>query len=515
MRFSKFQIFELWFAILLFTGCISVSCTKNNGIDNSIKIPVTKNEISYSPTLLSADLEVGNPGKGYYQWSTFAFISSLPKFDINKRFSWRELETSKDEYNFAPIDAKLAALKKGERFSLRIMPLNIGFSSYKDGADVPRYIIDEKLGWIYPQRFGSSDSVFVPDWNNEVLLARIEKFVEALGKRYDNDPRIAWVETGMYGNWAEWHCYPIQYPDATGKYQFAPPNATYVYAPKDAAGKQYREGTIASKRRIFYAHATAFPHTQLIQSTSDLPVLFEALNTSTANPIGMRRDSWGNVDFTNITMYKTYVPTTTEWNLFNNRWKTAPFYAENWGGKFTTDADMVSQLEHYKVSAIGFGNFGSWDWSLVPSALKEPYLKCGRRTGYRYQISQVDVLVKDSTFNLTTDWKNVNIAPTYENWLITAYIVKPETGELFSPVMDIPVNLKLLLSYSQATIKSNISIKLKAGWKNEKLLKMRILVKDRQEYLLPMNLDMTGRNADGSYNLFSIEISNGIASLKI
>ena len=515
MKSPKFQNTVLLLALMHLAGYILASCMADSGLDDKTEISVKNSELSFSPVTISPDLEVGNPGKGYYQWSTYAFISALPKFDINKRFSWRALETSKDVYNFAPIEEILAALKKGERFSLRIMPLNIGFSPYKDGADVPRYVIDEKLGWTYPQRFGSSDSVFVPDWNNEALLVRIEKFVQALGKRYDNDPRIGWVETSMYGNWAEWHCYPIQYPDATGKYKVTPPNATYAYAPKDAAGKQYREGTIASKRRIFNVNAAAFPHTQLIQSTGDLPLLFEALNTTTTKPIGMRRDSWGNVDFTDITMYQTYVPTATEWNLFNNRWKTAPFYAENWGGKFTTDADMVSQLELYKVSAIAFGNFGFSDWSLVPAAQKEPYLKCGRRTGYRYHISQVDVQVKDSTFNLATDWKNVNIAPTYENWQINAYIVKPASGELFSPATAIPVNLKMLLNYSEAAVKSNVSLKLKDGWKKEKLLQMRIIVKDMQDYLLPMNIDMKGRNADGSYTLFSIEIANGVAYPKI
>ncbi|MHB9141831.1 MAG: hypothetical protein ACYC25_08160, partial [Paludibacter sp.] len=159
------------------------------------------------------------------------------------------------------------------------------------------------------------------------------------------------------------------------------------------------------------------------------------------------------------------------------------------------------------ISGIGFGNFGM-DWALLPKAQQDTYLKCGRRVGYRYQIQNVNAQIKDSTIDVTTAWQNVNIAPTYENWDIQAYVVN-DSGELFSSLVTIPVNLKLLLNDLTAPIKDSISLTLKAGWKNEKSLQMRIIVKDHDNYLLPMYLDMTNRNTDGSYNLFPIEVLNG------
>ncbi|MHB9142336.1 MAG: DUF4832 domain-containing protein [Paludibacter sp.] len=476
--------------------------------------PVLLTKNSFTPTIISSDIEIGNSQRGYYMWNTTAFLSSLPEFDTYDRFSWKQIEISKDVYDFSIIDTKLAALKAGQRFSFRIMPLNTCCSQYKNGAEVPDYIVKEKLGWYYSHAYAGSDSIFVPDWNDPKLLNRMEKLVEALGKRYDNDPRISFVEIGLYGNWGEWHCYPIEYPNALGHYEHPNPTHPYLFAPimkdpQDTTRQKYREGSFKSKKRIFYSYVKAFPHTQLISLTSDIATLSQFLSIKTEKPIGLRRDSWGDPSFTILNAYQKYKPTAAEWNIINNRWKIAPFFAENWGGSFTDDKDMVKQLELLHISGIAFGNFGS-DWSQLDKKKQVSYLKCGRRVGYRYQISKVDVQVKNSILDLTTVWKNVNIAPSYDKWIVQAYVVEPETGKLFSSIVNIPIDLKLLLDSSTAPIQSSISLKLNAGWKKGKDLQVRLIVKDHANYLLPMNLDMTNRNTDGSYNLFPISVLTGI-----
>jgi hypothetical protein len=242
-------------------------------------------------------------------------------------------------------------------------------------------------------------------------------------------------------------------------------------------------------------------------------MLFEALAMTTPIPIGLRRDSWGNPDFADITMYKSYKPTAAQRSLFNERWKTAPFLAENWGGKYTTESDMISQLENYHTSAIAFGNFGVTNFTQLAADQQAGYAKCARRVGYRYQISNVSIQLKDSTFSLGTSWKNINIAPTYENWLIQAYIVNAETCELFSSPVTLNVNLRQLLTEATPAIQNSISITMKAGWKSQKQLQLRIIVKDPNDFLIPMYLDMSKRNTDGSYNLLNIGVFEGKAYL--
>lgn len=48
---------------------------------------------------------------------------------------------------------------------------------------------------------------FTPDYGNEALLESLTEFVIALGKKYDGDPRIAFIHLGLLGFWYV----PIQY----------------------------------------------------------------------------------------------------------------------------------------------------------------------------------------------------------------------------------------------------------------------------------------------------------------
>ena len=509
MPSKRLKVNYFLFVILFFNNFLLFS-------SNEIKVPVVNPsadkeiEYSFTPAVISPNIEIGNPQRGYSKWGNTPFLSSLPLFDTSLRFSWKQIEKTKDVYDFSIIDSKLSELKAGQRFSFRIMPLNTCCSQYKNGAAVPDYMIKEKLGWCYPHAYAGSDSIFVPDWNDSEYLNRVDKLLEALGKRYDNDPRISFVEIGLYGNWGEWHCYPIEYPNALGYYEHPSTNpyfsAPIKKDPQDTTRQKYRVGSLESKRRIFYAHVKAFPHTQLISLTTDLATLSEFLSVRTEKPIGLRRDSWGSPFFTVLSKYQKYIPTDAEWNIINNRWKIAPFFAENWGGCYTNEKDMVKQLELLHISGIGFGNFGS-DWSKLETNKQDGYLKCGRRVGYRYQICKVVVQVKNSILDLTTVWKNINITPTYDKWLVQAYVVNPETGKLFSSKINVPIDLKMLIDSSAAPIQSHISLKLKPGCKKESQLQMRIIVKDSAGYLLPMNIDMEGRNTDGSYNLFSIYVN--------
>jgi len=50
--------------------------------------------------------------------------------------------------------------------------------------------------------------VVTPDYSDKRLRAALARFIEALGNRYDGDPRIAYVTAGLLGTWGEWHDYP-------------------------------------------------------------------------------------------------------------------------------------------------------------------------------------------------------------------------------------------------------------------------------------------------------------------
>jgi len=44
-----------------------------------------------------------------------------------------------------------------------------------------------------------------PDYSDENLKTALNKFVAALGDRYDGDPRVGFIQVGLLGFWGEWH----------------------------------------------------------------------------------------------------------------------------------------------------------------------------------------------------------------------------------------------------------------------------------------------------------------------
>jgi hypothetical protein len=78
------------------------------------------------------------------------------------------------------------------------------------GQKMPQYLIDQGIEYRnYPDRPGSS-----PFYGDPILLEAMEQFVRALGKRYDGDKRLSFVQAGLIGFWGEWHTSPYRFvPD--------------------------------------------------------------------------------------------------------------------------------------------------------------------------------------------------------------------------------------------------------------------------------------------------------------
>ena len=47
-----------------------------------------------------------------------------------------------------------------------------------------------------------------PDYDHPQMVVAMERFVSAFGKRYNNNPSVAFIQLGLLGFWGEWHTYP-------------------------------------------------------------------------------------------------------------------------------------------------------------------------------------------------------------------------------------------------------------------------------------------------------------------
>lgn len=82
----------------------------------------------------------------------------------------------------------------------------------KRPTGVPAWLVADGLKmrrWNGPDtREGAAETDRTPDYEDPRLRSALKRFIAALGKRYDGDPRIGFVTAGLLGSWGEWHTHP-------------------------------------------------------------------------------------------------------------------------------------------------------------------------------------------------------------------------------------------------------------------------------------------------------------------
>jgi len=362
-----------------------------------------------------------SPMRGFYGWHGGIIPLPHPSTDGYQRFTWADLEPREGVYDFSKIDTILAQMPTGSRLAFGILMMDTCCSAH-NGDDVPSYLMKQMPKGFRikadPGNYGHVDTVYVPDWNSPYLLERWQKLFAALGKRFDGDPRIAWIDLRGYGNWGEGH---LAGANAYHWTQFP-----YDDPAVNIHGAE--RGTLASRFSLVDAIIDAFPRTQLIAMTDDKEVLVHALKRSPL--IGMRRDSWGANMFGESLLGDL---TGLDRDLVLNRWQTAPFIVESYGWEKVFEAGLdgiVKQVEDYHISAIGNGNFNVEQWSDLPPEKQNALLRSGDRAGYRYV--PVSIRYRQTTtcpLELELGWRNDGVAPVYEPWRIHVRLTSTDTRE--------------------------------------------------------------------------------------
>ncbi|MFT4075170.1 MAG: DUF4832 domain-containing protein [Asticcacaulis sp.] len=365
---------------------------------------------SLPPPAIDSRPLLTNPLRGLYGWEGGIVPLPRPSSEDYQRFAWADLELREGVYDFSKIDAALNRMPKGNRLAFGILMMDTCCSGHK-GDDIPPYLkAHMPKGFRIkadPGNYGHVDTVYVPDWNSPYLLDRWQKLFAALGRHFDGDPRIAWVDLRGYGNWGEGHV------AGANAYHWS----QFPYDDPAVNLNGAAPGALDSRIALVDAIIDAFPHTQLIAMTDDKAVLVHALKRSPR--IGMRRDSWGARMFGESLLGDL---TGLDRDLVLSRWQTAPFIVESYGWDKVFEAGLdgiVKQVEDYHISAIGNGNFNVGQWSDLPADKQAALLRSGDRAGYRYvpvtiQYRQTD----DCALALKIGWRNDGVAPAYEPWRI-------------------------------------------------------------------------------------------------
>lgn len=433
--------------------------------------------------------ELVNPMRGLYRWRGSENVPSpnpLPRrsFDAYQRYEWRDLERGRGEYDFTALERDLQrAADAGQKFGFRIR-------AYvpRQGSSVPDYVMDDmELGWWTDLDRDGDKETYVPDWNDEDFLAGVERLMNALGERYDNDPRVSYLDIGIFGSYGEWHTSGLNYSSSNPARTMTRPN----------------------REKIIEYHLAAFPNTHLLMMTDDERSLAYALQLSPR--IGWRRDSLG-VDHFNTAARDLERLGPEELALFEERWKTAPVVTEFMQPKYHESPGTYElareQVERYHVSMIGNGNMISW--GSLSSAGRSAVVEMAKSSGYRIALAELTLPATLRTGELTMltgEWVNQGVAPTYEDWQVW-YQLRDGAGAV---AWEGPSQIKLreLLPSAEfgpqtASDELILPTSLAPG-----SYSLSVVVRDPEAYRQPLFLSIDGRQEDGSYLLGEVELLEG------
>ena len=479
--------------------------------------------LSFTPIPYS-DPDIISPGRGAEQWDNGNDKINNPVADTNHRsldvyyrFPWTRLEgDSLGSYDWTHFDNIIKdAIDHGQKLSFGIMPVHDGLGSVTyDGAKsaYPVYLHKLMQGAVATSRDWISNGVWIPNWNSPHYLGRLKALHIALnahilstsykGVTFKN--AIYCIDIRGYGNYGEWH------------------NAGIVnHISEYPLG---RRATVITLKTIISAHTTVFklwPLTIMIAAfdgeqydaiMNPAEVGYFALTTNnTWGPIGWRRDQWGANDsyLDNILKNneKTFGTSPPFKQLITSRYLTAPVTGEPAGGYTTTAGyceywNLESQLREYGATSMGNGN-----WGIKMSDCGKSYARAAfKRTGYRLVLVDGNIttpIYAGKPFIVSLNWKNLGIAPTYENWNVIFEMKNSSNVTVWSGTSRFKPKLFAPSDTGTTVIDSFIlSTTIPIG-----NYKLNLVIKDPNGYRAPLPLAITGRNTDGSYTLKNITVS--------
>ena len=137
-------------------------------------------------------------------WGTYTDAGAIhqPYSLVYQYVSWKELEPREGDYQFKSWESRVwnSPQARGKQVIFRVY---LDYPSKPSG--VPDWLLAKGLKTRPYTDYGGGRS---PDYDDPQLVAGLERLIAALGKRYDRDPRVAFIALGTLGYWGEWHTYP-------------------------------------------------------------------------------------------------------------------------------------------------------------------------------------------------------------------------------------------------------------------------------------------------------------------
>jgi hypothetical protein len=155
----------------------------------------------YIPVSVKSEITEVQPMTGIVLWSD---SGSLKKDWVTMEYAYmlyNDVCKAKDSFDWTPMENLLSkAASRGHQVVVRFR-----YSYPGKSCSVPDYIKElEDYEVLWAKAEGRNTEY--PDWRCSELKRFHMEFHKRFAEKYDNDPRLAFLETG-FGHWAEYHVY--------------------------------------------------------------------------------------------------------------------------------------------------------------------------------------------------------------------------------------------------------------------------------------------------------------------
>jgi hypothetical protein len=356
--------------------------------------------------LTEIDDVLANPFKGFAPW----IGSNNPIYEAKLQqatFTWSELEPQQGNYNWSRLERNWGNVANtGKRVGFRVTAALPGTAGH---IDIPQWLADTGIKMRTYLIDGAQG--LAPDWDDPNFLQAHHDFIMALGNRYDQDPRVAWIDIGSYGFWGEWHVWL---------------NDTLA-------------ATEATKKAILDDYFEAFPtKAKVIAFDDDF-----ATEYVTDRGGGIRNDCLGTSDSNNwyLTSLNRIDPTLND-RVWKNAIITGEFCGSDWGAMQGTTVRFDLNYEFVKSTHWSF--IGSAGGAINPEneEHRQNLDQLHKTLGYRYVLKTVSMPESanpGTTLSVSITVENKGIAPFYFDWPLVLYIVDDTDAAVFQTEVAIDI----------------------------------------------------------------------------
>jgi hypothetical protein len=331
-----------------------------------------------------------NPLRGLVPYASASGKAQFPHSMEFSYFALKDVMKGPQNFDWDPIERTLQEVgKRGNQMIFRIYCEYPG----KEPA-VPEFLVDAGVRITKWTNKTNGRVNHTPDYENVALRAALKTFINAMGTKYDGDPRVAFITAGLLGSWGEWHTFP----------------RNELWASKQV------------QREVMNSYADAFSKTRILLRYPASPEKYR-LAENHRRPFGYHDDSfcWATLD-TGKKKDSWFFETSLKAAGATEKWKHHPIGGEIrpelWKTSFTAnrnprDQGFIECVE--RLHATWLMDSGLFDVRIpMDKYRKEAALRETARMGYEFHISKADW--HEGRISLTVE--NRGVAPFYYDWLV-------------------------------------------------------------------------------------------------